>query len=66
MWLIGGDTGTSQSDEVWNSIDGINWNLVASGKFPARAWFGSLVFSDKIWVIGGWPGSGQRDVWYSD
>lgn len=77
MWIIGGDVnqGTYQND-VWNSTDGKTWTLVNKGKpvpWGPRALHYTVVFKDKIWVIGGqtMPGFSKsdevfyRDVWTS-
>jgi len=77
MWIVGGDVnqGNYQND-VWNSTDGKNWTLVNKGKpvpWGPRALHYTVVFKDKIWVIGGqtMPGFAKsdevfyRDVWTS-
>lgn len=57
MWIIGGDPNQKhyQSD-VWNSADGKIWTRV-NGDQPVpwgpRALHYTVVFNDKIWVIGG-------------
>jgi len=57
MWIIGGDAlqGHYQFD-VWNSADGKTWTHVNKGH-PApwgpRVLHYTLVFKDKIWVMGG-------------
>lgn len=57
MWVVGGDAlqGHYQSD-VWNSEDGKNWTWVNKGKpvpWNPRLLHYTVVFKDKIWVIGG-------------
>ena len=57
MWIIGGDPlqGHYQSD-VWNSTDGRTWTHVNKGRpvpWGPRALHYTLVFEDKIWVMGG-------------
>ncbi len=39
----------------------------ASANWSARSWHTSVVFDNKIWVIGGWASSSSydNDVWYS-
>ncbi len=57
MWIIGGDPiqGHYQAD-VWNSEDGKNWVHVNKG-YPVpwgpRVLHYTVVFRDKIWVMGG-------------
>lgn len=77
MWIVGGDVnqGNYQND-VWNSTDGKTWTLVNKGKavpWGPRALHYTVVFKDKIWVIGGqtMPAFAKsdevfyRDVWTS-
>jgi hypothetical protein len=83
-WLLGGwntiDTthftqtnapGCCTSNEVWNSADGANWQLVKPNS-PTTGWEGRhmagwAAFAGKMWVIGGDDNSGhyQTDVWNS-
>ncbi|MBU2638622.1 MAG: PGF-pre-PGF domain-containing protein [Nanoarchaeota archaeon] len=72
MWIIGGaydESGSSNYlNSVWNSTDGIIWNLVTdSAAFSARAHHTSLVDSTgKMWVIAGYDGTNYlNDTWYS-
>ena len=76
MWVMGGSStfnfGTPKND-VWYSDDGITWTqATASAGWSARSNHTSVVFDDKIWVIGGRTGTttpwttSQNDVWYSD
>ena len=39
--------------------------LLNNAPWSRRSNHSSVVFDDKIWVIGGYDGSGQNDVWYS-
>ena len=65
MWVLGGYDGTSYSNDVWYSTDGINWTKVAT-PFSGRSEHTSVVFDGKIWVIGGYDGvSNLHDVWSS-
>ena len=57
MWIIGGDPiqGHYQSD-IWNSVDGKEWKWINKGQPPPwhpRILYYTVVFRDKIWVIGG-------------
>jgi len=73
MWIIGGDAdqGHYQSD-VWNSEDGKSWVWVNKGNpvpWGPRVLFYTVVFKDKIWVIGGQtiPAMAEADeIYYSD
>jgi lysophospholipase L1-like esterase len=57
MWIIGGDSNQGHyQNDVWNSSDGRTWTRVNHGKDPPwapRALHHTLVFGDKMWVIGG-------------
>ncbi len=74
MWVIGGlaDNGTGGFDDasdVWYSTDGISWIQEAASPdsiFSGRVAHASIVFDNKIWVIGGSASSGLlNDAWYS-
>jgi len=72
MWVIGGysSVGSSQTymNDVWYSTDGVTWTqATTSADFPARYGHTSVVYNDKMWVIGGCSGSSvyRNDVWYS-
>lgn len=69
LWILGGasssgrpnQTPTEFLSDVWSSADGVNWTLVAANApWSAKDGHTSLVFDDKIWIIGG-----KRDVWSS-
>jgi hypothetical protein len=71
IWVIGGwdddwINGPYKND-IWYSSDGINWTLAtSSASWSGRYGHTSVVFNDKIWVIGGLDNSGlKNDVWYS-
>ena len=57
MWIVGGDVNQGHyHDDVWNSADGKTWTLVNEGKpvpWGPRALHYTVVFRDKIWVMGG-------------
>jgi hypothetical protein len=57
LWLIGGDEPTLSGTEyrdTWVSEDGIVWSKVESTpKYLYRTDHASVVFKDKLWVIGG-------------
>jgi len=75
MWLIGGEQdrafGSETMNDVWCSNDGANWSLATgNAAFPARLWHASVVFDEKIWVMGGITldeegGILLNDVWSS-
>jgi leucine-zipper-like transcriptional regulator 1 len=71
MWVIGGTRGVGYENkglnDVWYSTDGINWKqATGSAAFPPRIGHSSVVFDNRIWVIGGSDSTVlKNDVWYS-
>lgn len=70
MWIIGGGTRAPKANslnDVWSSEDGVNWTQVTnSAAWAPRIWFSTVVYRDRMWVLGGWADSGNiGDVWYS-
>jgi len=71
MWVIGGyaySDGSIYMNDVWYSSDGVTWTqATASAEFPVRADHTSVVYDNKMWVIGGESGSTSQkhDIWYS-
>lgn len=74
MFLIGGwnpaDPITyphATNNEVWQSVDGLNWSLLTVAPWEPRHTFGSLVFNNKMWVLGGdqLQCGFQKDIWNS-
>lgn len=72
MWVIGGSTrqttGNPFSNDVWYSSDGVTWTQATSNAaFSKRAGHSSVVFDNKMWVLGGNDNSGymKGDAWYS-
>ncbi len=57
MWIVGGDVNQGHyHNDVWNSADGKTWTWVNRGRdvpWGPRALHYTLVFQDKIWVMGG-------------
>jgi hypothetical protein len=56
-------------NDVWSSEDGEHWTKVTdSAPWHPRLWFSSVVYRDRMWVLGGWSNDPYRnwnDVWYS-
>lgn len=72
LWVLGGYDGNAFQtplNDVWHSANGMDWELAtASADFPARLKHSSVVFDNKMWVIGGQEeeaGAPTNDVWYS-
>jgi len=57
------------TNDVWSSTDGVEWiQETAAAPWASRLWFSSVVYRDRIWVIGGWsnsPSTNHGDAWYS-
>ena len=78
MWHMGGWyngclRSHSASNQVWSSLDGYHWNqaTLAAGWSPRMA-AGTVVFQDKMWILGGTANyffgdktSLRNDVWCS-
>ncbi len=67
LWIIGGQKNTGLLNDVWSSLDGVNWEeMTSSAPFSKRSLHTATVYDNKIWVIGGADDSdGLADVWYS-
>ena len=56
-------------NDVWSSEDGIHWEKVSeAAPWHGRLWFSSVVYRDRIWVLGGWsnnPYTNWSDIWYT-
>lgn len=66
MWVIGGNDNLGFQDDVWWSVDGVNWNLsTANPGFSGRTNFASTVYNNKMWIMGGYNGYYFSDVWWS-
>ena len=85
MWVLGGRVhensftdDASVKNDVWSSANGENWNEVKADStndphsWPARQEHTSVVFDNKMWVLGGKFETGPRrdasfrnDVWSS-
>ncbi len=68
LWILGGRNSLFYN-EVWSSPDGVNWTQeTANAPWSARAYHATVVFNNRIWVIGGWNQSipqAFNDVWSS-
>jgi hypothetical protein len=72
IWVMGGGNYVPKYqavNDVWSSEDGVKWERVtAAAPWSPRLWFSSVVYRDRIWVLGGWsnnPSKNWGDVWYS-
>lgn len=57
-------------NDVWCTEDGVNWTKLSEhAPWHERIWFSTVVYRNRIWVMGGWsnnPYKNWDDVWYSD
>lgn len=73
MLIAGADLNSQQlmqqKNDIWTSTDGLNWTEVSvTGNIFSERWIhGSSVYNNRIWVIGGSDGNGDRnnEVWSS-
>jgi hypothetical protein len=56
-------------NDVWSSADGLTWRQeTAAAPWHPRLWFSSVVYRDRMWVLGGWSNNPSRnwgDAWHS-
>ena len=67
LWVVGGTDGKTFLNDVWNSTDGMTWNLVtANAPFAGRVRHNLVVFRHKLWLIAGKnPTTFLNDIWSS-
>lgn len=72
MWVVGGNgvdnRGYSEKyNDVWFSSDGITWHRATeNASWMPRSGHQSLVFGQRMWVLGGDSMNGPlNDIWYS-
>jgi hypothetical protein len=74
IWILGGgvyDTPSNPSrkyyNDVWSSPDGVHWEQhTEHAPWAPRQYHDVAVFGDRMWVLEGYDGKGNRkDVWHS-
>jgi hypothetical protein len=71
IWILGGGNYQPEMEvrnDVWCSEDGVRWTRVLEhAPWPARIWFSSAVYRDRMWVMGGSARGNEllADCWYS-
>jgi hypothetical protein len=72
IWVMGGNPGAVSGcagqtcHDVWSSPDGVTWTQMnANAPWAGMDAFGSVVFNNKIWVMGWAPSTGMTGVWSS-
>jgi hypothetical protein len=53
LWLVGGSTGNPDqqypTNDIWSSVDGINWSLEASNTILGDGYL--IAFNNKLWLL---------------
>lgn len=71
LWMMGGGSWKPDfipTNDIWCSEDGVNWEQVTdAAPWARRIWFGTVVYRDHMWVLGGWnrEDGNFNDVWFS-
>ena len=61
---MGGNDGSNRFNDVWYSSNGASWTqATSSAGWTGREGPTSVVFDNKMWVMGGYDGSYRNDVW---
>ena len=70
LWVIGGyryDSSHIYLNDVWSSTDGASWTqATASAAWSGRRYHSSVVYDDKLWVLGGYRFDGSNNVYLAD
>ena len=73
MWVLGGEAGCGGNEgkfnDVWWTEDGVDWvQTIEHASWYPRSGHTSVVFDDRIWVMGGEDerGNDLNDVWCSE
>lgn len=74
MWILGGGIYDTPGrprraffNDVWSSSDGARWERhTQAAPWPPRQYHDVAVFDERLWVMEGFDGAGNRnDVWHS-
>ena len=72
FWLTAGVTdwineSPQVKNDLWYSDTGIEWTEIITAKcYPSRSNSTSILFDNKLWLIGGTADNFYNDVWYFD
>src|SRR5205823_1368848 len=65
IWVLGGGNYVPKYqalNDVWCSSDGVKWEQVTrEAPWAPRIWFSSVVYRDRIWVLGGWSNNPSKN-----
>ncbi|MEQ1564992.1 MAG: IPT/TIG domain-containing protein [Myxococcota bacterium] len=80
LWLVGcaryrdDAVGSSMSNEVWSTTDGVTWRRHADPPWAGKIWPNVVVWDDQLWILfgftygdsaNGWPTANATEVWRS-
>ena len=70
IYVLGGhshhETGSDYRNDVWSSVNGINWGLITSSvAWARRSEHQALSHNGRLYVLGGYDGGPLNDVWSS-
>lgn len=68
LWIIGGSSESVYKNDVWSSVDGVNWNLeTPAAAFSPRTRHRALEHNGRLYLIGGIVGqSGDKNLFAHD
>jgi hypothetical protein len=81
MWLVGcaqyreNEVGTTMSNEVWSTTDGLVWQRHADPPWVGKAWPDVVVWDGKLWILfgytygdfpNGWTAGNANEAWFSE
>jgi leucine-zipper-like transcriptional regulator 1 len=71
LWVLGGygqGFDGKYFNDVWSSSDGIEWTRVTdAAAWSPRRYFPVVSYEGRLWVFGGYNGSGElNDIWSSE
>ena len=66
IFVLGGDDGSDNLNDVWFSADGKSWGKTANAGWSKRQYHQAVSHNDRLYVLGGNDGSNRlKDVWWS-
>ena len=65
IFVLGGDDGSDNLNDVWFSADGKSWGKTANAGWTKREGHQAVSHNDRLYVLGGNDGSNRKDVWSS-
>ena len=62
IWLVGGYDGKDYHNDVWNSVDGVNWKQVVGKTNWSPRNTSVIVFKNKMLLLGGGAIDGDQEI----